>query len=342
MKEITGRNIDWELLRGSTVLVTGATGMLASYVVYTLMYLNQHSNLNVRVIALVRNKAKAIQKFGDFHDSDRFRLVVQDICDPLDIADNVDYIVHAAGNASPKYILSDPVGIIKANTLGTMNVLEFARRKAVRNLLFTSTREVYGQMPECTTMILESDYGASSWHELRACYPESKRLAETMLEGYRYQYDIPYTLARIAHSYGPGMNIDNDGRVMSDFISNVVNHRDIVLKSDGSAIRAFCYISDAVSGIFTILLHGENGEAYNIANESEPMKIRDVANELVELFPERRLKVVFDIPSQQSAGYSKIKRVKLDTRKLEELGWVCEVGLLEGMRRTVESFLSGE
>ncbi|HOB20833.1 MAG TPA: NAD-dependent epimerase/dehydratase family protein [Candidatus Atribacteria bacterium] len=340
ISDIISRDIDWEMLRGRTVLITGASGMLASYLVYVLMHLNESRNMDIKVLALVRNAEKARLKFADFLSGKNFKLIRQDISDPVNCDCDIDYIVHAAGNASPKYILSDPVGIIKANTLGTMNVLELALQKKVKNVLFTSTREVYGRMPDGTEEILESDYGSLDCKELRSCYPESKRLAETMLESYFYQYKVPYTTARIAHSYGPGMDINEDGRVMSDFISDVVNGRDIVLKSDGKAERAFCYISDAVAGMFTVLLHGKPGEAYNIANESEPVMIKDAANTLVELFADRGLKVVFEIPEEKSKGYSRMGRVRLNTQKLESLGWSCRVRLRDGLYRTVVSFLS--
>ena len=338
IKDIVSRNIEWDKLRNHTVLITGANGMLATYMVYTLMYLNKELNYNTKIVALVRNENKARSKFEGCLDSDLFTLLVQDVCFPIDIQADIDYIIHAAGNASPKFIVSDPVGIIKANSIGTMNVLELAKTKNVKNVLYTSTREVYGKMPEGTTEIHESDCGAMNCKELRACYPESKRISETMLESYYFQYKVPFTTVRIAHSYGPGMEINQDGRVMSDFISDIVNNKNITLKSDGSAVRAFCYINDAIAGIFMVLLQGEIGEVYNIANESEPIMIRDVAKELTGLFPERGVRVIFDILKEQSLGYSKMGRVKLDTSKLENLGWSCNIKLKDGLYKTVRSF----
>lgn len=338
IKNIITRDTKWEKLRNKTVLITGASGMLATYLVYTLMALNINENYNIKVIGLVRNEKKARNKFFDFLGHEKFELLVQDVTFPINIKEKVNFIVHAAGNASPKFILSDPVGIIKANTLGTMNVLELAKEQNVENILYLSTREVYGKVSDDVTNITEEDYGSVNCKELRACYPESKRISETMLESYYYQYKIPFNIVRLAHAYGPGMDINEDGRVMADLVSDVVNYRNIVLKSDGSAVRAFCYISDAVFGMIKVMLEGELGNAYNIANETEPIMIRNVAKQLVALFQERNIKVVYDIPTEQSAGYSKMGRVKLDTRKLEELGWKCEVNLNEGLIRTVKSF----
>ena len=338
MEELLKKPFPYEKLKGKNILVTGASGMLAAYLVYFFMYLNEKQDYGIKVKALVRNEKKAWEKFGAFRDNRKFSLLVQDVCDPIETEETMDYIVHAAGNASPHYILNDPVGIIAANTTGMVNVLEYARKGKTEKVLYTSTREVYGKMPEDVTEITEDLFGSLNPMEFRACYPESKRMAETLCQSYHHQYQIPFTAVRIAHSYGPGMIIDNDGRVMSDFISDIVHNRDIVLKSKGDAERAFCYITDAVSGMLCALLKGEDGEAYNIANETEPYPIREVAKMLTELYPEKGLKVVFDIPETMSAGYSKMGRVKLSTKKLETLGWKCSVSLKDGMKRTVDSF----
>lgn len=338
IEEILSRDVEWGKLNNKTVLITGASGMLATYLVYTLMGLNIKQNLNIKVIGLVRNEKKARAKFLEFLNHKNFKLLIQDVTLPIDIKDEIDFIVHAAGNASPKSILSDSVGIIKANTIGTINVLELAKEKKVKNILYLSTREVYGKMLPGVNSIKEEDYGFLNCKELRACYPESKRVSETMFESYYHQYNVPYNIVRLAHAYGPGMDINDDGRVMADLISDVVNYRDIVLKSDGSAVRAFCYINDAVCGMFKVMLEGEIGEAYNIANETEPFMIRDVAKQLVSLFDDRKISVVYDIPKEQGVGYSKMGRVKLDTSKLEVLGWECKINLKEGLTRTVKSF----
>ncbi len=326
-------------LKNSTVLITGANGMLATYLVYTLLYLNDTTKCNTKVVALVRNGKRAEERFGQVSQRDDLRLLVQDVCAPISINESVDYIIHAAGNASPRSIVNDPVGIISANTVGTLNVLEFAREKQVKCVLFTSTREVYGKTGEGITSIKESDYGSIDSLEARSCYPESKRIAETLCKSYYVQHGLPFKVVRIAHAYGPGMVIENDGRVMADFIGDVVANRHIVLKSDGSAERAFCYISDAITAIFTVMLNGRDAEAYNLANETQPLPIGEVARMLVDLFPEKELKVKFDLSQAKSnMGYSKIARVGLDTSKLNALGWTPRVKLEEGLYRTVKSF----
>ena len=133
------------------------------------------------------------------------------------------------------------------------------------------------------------------------------------------------------------MIIENDGRVMSDFICDTVHRRNIVLKSEGLAERAFCYITDAVTALFIILLKGQISEAYNVANETEPTPIKDVAQKLVELFPDEGRQVIFEI-ARDTSGYCAYKRVGLDTSKLEALNWKVKVSLEEGMKNTVLSF----
>ena len=337
MAELTSREyIPFEMLRNKTVLVTGATGMLAYYFTLALMHLNIEKDYDIRVIALVRNKEKASKKFEGFLSDSRFEILAQDVCDELNIEGDVDYIFHAAGAASPYFIKNDPTGIIAANTKGTVNILNLAKEKKVTNVIYPSTREIYGKV-EGVQFIKETDMGVFDPLEARSCYPESKRMAETILRSYNVQYGVPFTVLRIAHSYGPGMIIESDGRVMADFISDVVNKRNIVLKSEGLAERAFCYVTDAVAAIFVAMLKGGCCEAYNLANETEPTPIRDVAKMLTEMFPERNVKVIFEIEGDTS-GYCNYARVGLDTTKLESLGWKPEVKLADGLKKTVLSF----
>lgn len=336
MDDVISRNIPFEMLKDKTVLVTGATGMLAYYFTLTLMHLNRVKNYNIKVLALARSLKKAEDKFSGFLDDENFKIIAQDVCTPIEYEEDVNYIFHAAGAASPYFIKNDPTGIIAANTQGTVNVLELAKTKNIINVVYPSTREIYGKV-DGVDFVSETDMGVFDPLEARSCYPESKRMAETILKSYMVQYNIPFTVLRIAHCYGPGMIIGNDGRVMADFITNAVNRTDIVMKSDGMAERAFCYVSDAVAAIFIAMLKGEKGEAYNLANETEPMAIKDVAKLISDLFPERNIKVVFEISSDNS-GYCNYKRKGLNTSKLESLGWKPVVKLKDGLKSTVLCF----
>lgn len=338
LQEITASPLQWFEFHHKTVLVTGANGMLATYLLYTFLYLVEEKGMDIKVIALTRSLDKTRELYKEFLNKPYFRVLHQDICNPIHCEGRVDYIYHFAGNASPFFIKADPVGIVKSNLLGTFNVMEFARDKEPARIIFASTREVYGETSY--SLLSENDsFGKINPLDNRSCYPESKRAAETILKSYYNQFGIQSVIARIAHSYGPGMKIDNDGRVMSDFIYNAVHHQDITLLSDGSAVRSFCYISDAVLGLIQLTLYGHPGEAYNLANESEPMPIREVAQLIANLFPERGIKVSYR-QSDDCSGYCTYERVALDMRKMEHLGFVPSVSLREGLRKTIISFES--
>lgn len=338
MKLMADTFLQWSNLKDKTILVTGATGMLATYITYLLCYLHKERNYNVRVIALCRTRSKAEDLFHPFLTETWFTLLCQDICDPIHTTISVDYIFHLAGNASPYFIKNDPVGIIKSNLLGTYNVAEFARRNRLQNIVFASTREVYGKN-EDIKMLTEDSYGVINPLENRACYPEGKRAAETLLYSYWLQFQIPFCIVRIAHCYGPGMKLKDDGRVMADLLSNIIERKDIVLNSDGSAERAFCYITDAVIAMFLVLFNGESGKAYNVANETEPISIKKLAELLAGLNKDKRLKVVFKIPATKSSVYCNYKRSGLNTTELEKLGWCPKICLQDGIIKTIKSFV---
>ncbi len=325
-------------IKNKTIMVTGATGLIAKNFTMFLLSLNEKYNLNIKVIALVRNLNKAKETFRDF-ESDYLIYLNQDICDPINYEGDVDFIFHAAGSCSAEAIRKNPVGIIKANTIGTINVLDFAKDHNVSKVVFPSTREIYGQV-EGIENISENNMGILDPLNARNCYPESKRLAEALLKSYSEQYGVNFNILRIAHTYGPGMEIRNDGRVMADFIGAIVDNKDILLNSDGTAIRAFCYVTDAVEGIMHVMMRGERNGAYNLANETEPYMIRDVAQMLVDLYPERGLKVAFANQNDENTkkGYLGYKIVRLDTSKLESLGWQPQIRLKKGMKHTVDYF----
>lgn len=338
LQEITCTPIQWFEFQHKTILVTGANSMLGTYLIYTFLYLADKKGMDVKIVALSRSLDKTRELYKEFLDKPYFLILHQDICEPISCKGCVDYIYHFAGNASPFYIKNDPVGIVRSNLLGTFNVMELARDKEPDKVVFASTREVYGET-SFSLLAEEDSFGKINPLDSRSCYPESKRAAETVLKSYFDQYGIKSVIARIAHSYGPGMKIDHDGRVMSDFIYNAVHGQNIVLQSDGSAIRSFCYINDAILGLLQITLYGSVGKAYNLANETEPMPIREVAQLITRSFPERNIKVEFaNGESKHQEGYCNYPRVALDTRRMEALGFLPQVSLKEGIVRTIKSF----
>lgn len=337
---IAGADLPWATFQNSTVVISGAAGYLPSYMVETLLYLNdQNPGDSCQVVGLVRNLEKARRRFEHHADRPDLALTDQDICDRLLWAGAADFVIHAASQASPKYYGSDPVGTITANTLGTANLLRLARERGARGFLFFSSSEVYGRLPEGKTAMAEDDIGFVDPTDVRSCYAEGKRAGETLCVSYAKQHSIPCRIVRPFHTYGPGMALD-DGRVFADFVANIVRGEDIALKSDGSARRAFCYLADAVTGFFTALLKGEAGRAYNVANPDGDLSIRELADLLVELFPEKTLKVVHAegtitpgyIPSPVAACLPNIDR-------MAALGWRPSTNVRDGFLRTVKSYL---
>lgn len=329
-------DLPWAQLDGKTVLVTGATGMLASYVCWLLLSLREQAGVRVSVIALCRDARKASELFGPFAGKPYFRLLVQDVCAPISVAAPVSYVFHLAGNASPYFINTDPVGIMRANLQGTLSVLEFARIQQVAGIVFASSREVYGRNSSVPALD-EQAFGVLDPLDDRSCYPEGKRAAETLLRSYFLQYGIPYHILRIAHAYGPTMRLEGDGRVMADLLADAVAGRDIVLKSSGEAVRAFVYVTDAVLGMFAALLLGSPASVYNLANETEPVSIRALAQLLAA---RRGLRVIVPSESGEAGrkGYCAYPRTALDTTALEALGWHPLVGLEEGIGRVLACY----
>lgn len=328
---------EWDMFRNKTVLVSGANGFLPAYLVETFLALD--ASYNTTVIALVRNRQKAENRFRHLLNSERLKIVVQDVTAPIQVEEKIDFIIHAASQASPKYYKTDPVGTLSANVLGTINLIELARENNVESFLFFSSGEVYGEVKAEDIPIKEDTFGYLNCANVRACYGESKRMGENICVSYHVQYGVPAKIIRPFHTYGPGMALD-DGRVFADFVANVVNRQDIVMMSDGSAIRPFCYLRDATLGFLTVLVKGENGQAYNVGNPNEEHSILELAEIMVGLYPDFGLKVIKNIPIAD-ANYMKspILRNSPDIDKLRQLGWQPDVTAQEGFKRTVASFL---
>lgn len=318
-------------------MITGASGLVPSYLLEALLYLNETARAGIRIIALVRDRNRAMRRLGHLVDRPDLTLVIQDVRDPYTGPKGVDFVIHAAGQASPKSYGKDPVGTFAANVFGTWHMLKLAKESRSQAFLFISSGEVYGKVPDLTSPVKEDFFGWIDPLLVRSCYAEGKRGGETLCACWHSQYEVPAMVVRLSHTYGPRMDLD-DGRVFADFVADIVARRDIVMKSDGSARRPFCYIADSVAGIFTVLLRGSNGEAYNLGAESE-VTILELAELLCGLFPERNCRVVRQardpadpyIPSSNPGGH-------FDLSKIKALGWHPTTGIEEGFRRTVSSY----
>ena len=338
LRSIADRPLPWEALAGKTVLVTGANGFLAAGAVDFLLWLNGNRNAAAptRVVGLVRNRDRGQARFGAHAGRADLELLVQDVCDPLPEAVRPDFVLHAASQASPKYYGVDPVGTLSANTVGTYRLLEHARRSGTARFLYYSSAEVYGVPPD--EAVKEDSYGRLDPMEVRSCYAESKRMGENMAVSWHRQYGLSTVVVRPFHTYGPGMDLA-DGRVFADFVADVVAGRDIVLNSDGSAIRAFSFLSDTVAGVFAALLRGADATAYNIGNDRAAISVLGLAELLASLYPERGIRVRRQAPAPD-ASYLKspVSAIRPDVSRLRALGWEPLVGLEEGFRKTIRSY----
>jgi UDP-glucuronate decarboxylase len=329
--------IDWSRFDGKTVLITGANGFLPAYTVETLLYVNATAGIDVKVIALVRNIAKAKKRFAEYSDDKNLSFIEQDVSLPVQTSEKVDFIIHAASQASPKYYGTDPVGTLSANVLGTLNMLNLAKEKASESVLYFSSGEVYGQIDDAHNPVKEDYYGYLDPMQVRSCYGESKRMGENICVSYYKQYSISAKVVRPFHTYGPGMLLD-DGRVYADFVADIVNGRNIEMKSDGSARRAFCYLKDATIGFFTVLLNGTPGEAYNVGNPDEEHSILELAETVVKL-SDAGLKVI-KVESAAGSQYLKspLLRNTPNVDKLLTLGWHPQTNIATGFKRTIDSY----
>lgn len=331
--------VDWNTFKGKTVLITGANGMLPSYMALTFLRLNQRFDLNIKLICLVRNKAKADIVFSDFIGDKNLDFIVQDVSSPISYEGELHYIIHAASQASPKYYGIDPVGTAKANLLGTINLLELARTKSLESFLFFSSGGIYGDFNEDDSVMVEDSYGIIDPIKVRSCYFEGKRMAENLCVDYNYQYGIPTKIVRVFHTLGPNVNL-TDGRAFSDFCNSIINNRDIVLKSDGSVERSFCYITDAVKGYFKVLTNGRCAYPYNVGNPYNLISIKSLAYLLVELYSYKKLHVRVSIDCNDITYFAmktNVKRNIPSISRLEKLGWVPTVPIADTFKRVIDS-----
>ncbi len=328
--------IDWEILRDKTVLVTGATGRLGMYFVESISKANIDWNLNITIIAEARSRKKLDEVFGSSLQLPYIHTIVQDITEPIEWEGDIQFIFHTAGLASPQDFTNTPVDTLWGHVLGTRNILELARKKNTEKILYVSTVEVYGEW-KSENSIKETDMGFIRCDNARACYPEAKRLCETMLASYNAQYGIKYVGVRLCHTFGPGISL-YDGRAFSEFLKNALNSENIVLQTDGSAVRTYTYVADAIGAALLALTKGSESY-YNVANVNNLISIRDLAELVARLDVKKKTKVVYAGREEQKLKYLPFKLGIMDVTRIIELGWVPKIGVEEAFRYTFDSFL---
>lgn len=326
---IKGYSLPYDEMRGRTVFVTGATGLVGSMIVKALLKIG-----GIRVIALVRNKSKAIDLYGTLLNDQNLQLHIGDILETINLADSVDYLIHCASVTASRMMIEKPVDTLLTSVYGTKNVLEFAVSKGCKSVVYVSSMEMYGNCTSIEHIIHEDDIGYINPLRIRSNYPESKRVCENMCIAYASQYGVPVKIARLAQTFGAGI-LSTENRVFAQFARSAMNGEDIVLHTEGKSEGNYCYLSETVTGLLTILLLGENSEAYNIVNPEMHTTIRDMARMVCEKFGRGATKVIFDIPPENVYGYAPDTKMKLSADKLISLGWKPQIGLEEAYRRMI-------
>lgn len=320
--------LPWNKLKGKTVLISGASGMIGSFLIHVLMKRNEQ----IYICALGRNSQIAKERFGAYWENKYFRFIEQDINMPFKEIGHVDFVIHAASNTHPLAYASDPIGTITTNIIGSNHMLDYALRHHAERFLFASSVEIYGENRGDCEYFSEEYCGYINSNTLRAGYPESKRAGEALCQAYRKKSQLNVVIARFARVYGPSM-LPTDTKAISQFIKKGIAHENIVLKSEGHQLYSYCYVADAVSALLTILLEGSDGEAYNIADTASDITLRNLAQMIAE---QSGVQVVFELPSQLEAeGYSKATKALLDSKKLNCLGWKPHWNIEEGISRTI-------
>mgnify|MGYP001212162986 CR=1 FL=1 len=332
LKETLNNIHNIDMLKNKSVLITGATGLIGSAIVDTLIYANKAENFDINIFATSRDIDKLRKRFEKYSNDKDLTFVNYEASRDLKFDFKVDYIIHGASNAHPIAYSLEPVETMISNFYGLNNLLNYAKNFNVSRTLYISSSEVYGEKQD-SKPYREEDYGYVDILNPRACYPSTKRSAETLCSSYKMEYDIDVVIVRPGHIYGPTMT-NNDSRAFAQFARNVIEGKDIVMKSPGLQLRSYCYVFDCVSAILSVLLNGVSGEAYNISNRDSIVTIRDLA----ESFAKRcGVEIVFENPNNvEVLGYNMMSYSALDASKLEGLGWRGIYNIDDGVKYTIE------
>lgn len=332
---VSNLRLPWEKLKNGSIMISGATGMIGSFLVDVILEKNASENFGCTVYALGRSEDKLKSRFSKYANDSHLVFLQYNIQEPLACENikKIDYVLHLASNTHPLLYSTDPIGTVLTNIIGVKNMLDFSVEHHATRFAFASSNEMYGENRGDAEMFDENYCGYINCNTLRAGYPESKRCGEALCQAYKSQKKLDVVIPRVTRTFGPTMSM-SDTKAASQFIKKGVAGENIVLKSAGTQYFSYTYVADAVSGLLTVLLKGENGEAYNIADESCDVRLKDLAGIIANI---NGKKVIFEIPDAiEAAGYSTATKARLDGSKLKSLGWKPRYDIKTGIERTVE------
>lgn len=314
-----------ENLRGKSILITGASGLLGVNLIDALMLMG-----DVKVYAVGRSKEKAASRLGEYYDNPNFEFIQQDVCQPFAKDLKVDYVVPGASNTHPLAYSQYPIETIMINIKGAEYALQLAERCGA-TVLYMSTVEVYGNA--IGQDVFTEDYtGKLNLATSRSCYTESKRVSEAMCQSYIAERGLKVKIVRLSRVFGPTM-LESDSKASSQFIKKAIAGEDIVLKSKGEQYFSYTYVSDAVAAMLHVMINGENGVAYNISNEKCDVHLKDFAQMCAECSGKN---VVFDLPSEkEQKGFSIAMQAILDNDKLKKNGFEPKYEMRDAVCRTI-------
>jgi dTDP-glucose 4,6-dehydratase len=325
-------SINIDMFDNSTIFITGITGLIGFLLTRAILKCNEVRKSTIKVIGLARNKEKAETMFKEYESNKNLKFVYTDIVNKIKVKDNFDYIIHCASMTQSKFFISNPVDTINIAVNGTFNVLNLAKEKNVKKMIYVSSMEVYGFVSNNEKNMSEEELGFIDPLNIRSCYSEGKRMAECLCSSFSFQYNIDICIARLAQTFGAGIN-KSENRVFAQFAKSAINNKDIVLKTKGESFGNYCYTSDVIKGLFTILEKGNSPNAYNVVNEESTMQIKDMAKMVADKISQKNINLIFDI--SDNSCYAPDTKLRLSSHKLNSLGWSAEVSLQESYKRMI-------
>lgn len=308
--------LPWEALRGKTLLITGATGLIGYTLTQALLYANEKRNLGLRIVALVRDVEKARQRFADSPAAGALRFLEGRVEDSSPLEVLADYILHCAAQTDSRAFVLQPVETARTALLGTLRLLELARRCHSKGFVFLSSTEVYGHPPR-GRKVMEDDECSLRPCEVRDSYPVSKLQCENLCRAYASEYDVPAAIVRLTQTFGPGVR-PGDTRVFAEFGRCARDRRDIVLHTKGETERSYLYTADAAAAVLTVLLKGEPGNAYNAADGRTYCSVAQMAEKVASAYG---ISVRIEPEDGSKYGYGSLLYMDPDTSRLQKLGW---------------------